>query len=298
MKRLVPLLWLLLCLAAWSAPGLEIKARLEPSGAPLPFGKPATLVLDLAWDESWPFTPPEADSLDLPGFTIIDRYATSASAGLGAGRQGIGYNIVFTRFEPGKAKVPPLEFTTPSGKVKSPSLEITYKGAEAQEGDKPDQIRGPKDVTELSTHDFWTWLGKVVGASLLALLVLAALLRRLGALDRWLSPRGRALRQVNRLLRSLDKGTDEPSYVLLNTVEVLRRYLASAHGLVTREATSQEISKQLTLSNRSGNIKPVARAILGHGDGAKFARRDISAEEVRDLLSQLKTALQAEKRKP
>lgn len=298
MKRWLPLLWMMLSLTVWAAPGLDIDARVEQPTNPLPFGKPATLVLNLSWDESWPFTPPEADSLDLPGFTVIDRYQTSATPGLGAGRQGMGYNIVFTRFEPGKAQLPALEFQTPSGKVKSKPLEITYKGAEPQEGDKPDQIRGPKESVELSTRDFWRWLAKAVGASLAALLLLTLLLRRLGALERWLSPRGRALRQLKRLSKALDKGAEEPSQLLLDTVGLLRRYLASAHGLVTREATSAEISRQLTLSNRSGNIKPIARAILERGDGAKFARREVSAEEVRDLLSQLRTALQAEKKKP
>lgn len=297
-RALLALLWLFCAATAWAAPGLEITTRLEQSSKPLPFGKPATLVLELAWDEGWPFNPPEAESLELPGFTVIDRFSTSASPSLGASRRGATYNIVFTRFEPGKATVPAITFQTPSGTSKSQPLALEYKGAEAQEGDKSDQIRGAKESVELSAREFWIWLGKMVGGGLLLLLLAAFLLRRLGALDRWLSPRGRALRQVGKLDRSLAKGSGEPAQHLLETVEVLRLYLARAHGLVTREATSQEISNQLTMSNRASNIKPAAKAILSRGDGAKFARREVTAQEVRDLLSQLKTALKAEKRKP
>lgn len=298
MRRLLPWLWLCLVLPLWAAPGLSIDARLQKESDPLPFGKPATLVLSLTWDDNWAFTPPPADQLELKGFTIIDRFTTSSPNAPGSGRDGITYNIVFTRFEPGIANIPPVEFKTPSGLAKSPSMTITYKGAEAKEGDKPDQLRGPKGQAELSTRDFWIWLAKLVGAILLTLLILGLLVSRLGVLERWLSPRSRALRQLRKLTRNLDKGKLEPSAALLETVEVVRLYLARAYKMVTREATSREISSQMTMNNSCVNIKPVAKSVLERGDGLKFAQREPSLEETRDLMEQLRSALIAEKRKP
>lgn len=298
MRRLtLSLLWLLLSGLAWAAPGLEIKTALEQAADPLPFGKPATLVLSVSWDEKWAFTPPEADTLELEGFAVIDRFRTSTPM-VGSGRQGVTYNIVFTRFEPGTATIPAVQFETPSGVFKSQSLNINYKGAEAKEGDKPDELRGPKQTVELSTRDFWLWLAKVVAAVLLTLLILAALISKLGVLERWLSPRSRALRQLGRLAKRLDKRAVEAPAAMLELVEIVRTYLARAYKLVTREATSNEISSQMTMTNSCQNIKPVARAVLERGDGAKFAQREPNAEETRDLLEQLKGALQAEKRKP
>ena len=299
MRRwLLALLFLWMSVPSWAAPGLSIEAKIQQESDPLPFGKPATLVLSLSWDEKWPFTAPEADKLELPGLTVIDAFSTSNTTATGSGRDGITYNIVFTRFEPGKAKVPPVEFQTPSGISKSPALSITYKGAEAKEGDKPDQLRGPKGEAELSTRDFWIWLAKIVGAVLLALLVLGFLISKLGVLERWLSPRARALRQLRKVTRSLDKGKLASSGALLEAVEIIRLYLARAYKLVTREATSREIASQLTMNNRCANIKPVARTILERGDNLKFAEREPLAEETRDLLEQLRTSLAAEKRKP
>ena len=296
---LLPLLWLCLSVALWAAPGLDIEASIEQASDPLPFGKPATLILSLTWDEKWPFTPPEPDKLELEGFTVLDRFSTSASPlTVGAARKGIVYNIVFTKFEPGVATVPSVAFQTPEGTIKSQSLSINYKGAEAKEGDKPDQLRGPKSEAQLSTRDFWIWLAKLIGAVLLGLLILGALMSKLGVLERWLSPRSRALRQLNRLAKGLDKGGVEAPAALLEMVEVVRLYLARAYKMVTREATSSEISAQMTMSNRCQNIKPVAKAVLDRGDGTKFAQREPSVEETRDLLEQLRTALLAEKRKP
>lgn len=298
MRRLIPLLlWLCLMPPLWAAPGLSIEAKIQQESNPLPFGKPATLVLTLSWDDNWPFTPPPADQLELEGLTVIDRFTTSNPSAPGSGRDGITYNIVFTRFEPGIANVPSVEFQTPSGTAKSQSLTITYKGAEAKAGDKPDQLRGPKGEAELSTRDFWIWLAKLLGGLLLTLLLLALLVRKLGVLERWLSPRSRALRQLRRLTRGLEKGKLDPSAAMLETVEVVRLYLARAYKLVTREATSREISSQLTMNNSCANIKPVAKAILERGDGLKFAQREPSTEETRDLIEQLRTALAAERRK-
>lgn len=295
---LIGALWLQLLLVCWAAPGLEIETRIEQASDPLPFGKPATLILSLSWDEKWPFTPPDADTLELAGFTIIDRFRTDAPPGLPAGKAGATYNIVFTRFEPGPATIPALEFATPSGPVASRSLTIDYKGAEVKEGDKPDQLRGPKQAAELSSRDFWIWLAKVLAAGLLVLLLLAAVVRKLGFLERWLSPRSRALRQLGRLARRLDKDSADAPEAVLEMVEIVRTYLGRAYKLVTREATSSEISAQMTMCNPCQNIKPVARTIFEHGDSLKFAQREPGLEQARDLLEQLRTALRAEKRKP
>jgi hypothetical protein len=299
MRRILALLALLcsLTLRVWAAPGLDIEARLQQSEDPLPFGKPATLILSLSWDEKWPFSPPKPEELELPGFTVIDRFTTDPPV-LAPGRDGTVYNIVFTRFEPGEAKLPAVEFETPGGPVKSRELKIVYKGATPQAGDKPDQLRGPKAAIELSTRDWWIRMARLAGAVLLGLLLLALLIRQLGFLERWLSPRGRALRQLGRLTKGLDKGSLDPGAALLEMVEVLRLYLGRAYKLVTREATSREISEQMTMTNRCANIKPVARALLERGDNAKFAQRPPSAEEVTDLIEQLRSALSAEKRKP
>lgn len=297
--RVTLLVWLFLTGLVWAAPGLEIKTRLEQSADPLPFGKPATLILSLSWEEKWGFKPPEADTLELPGFTVIDRFRTElAAAAAPGGRKGVTYHLVFTRFEPGEATIAPLSFTTPSGVARSEALTITYKGAEAQEGDQPDQLRKPKEMAPLSTRDFWIKLAKTLAMGLLVLLVLAVLIGKLGVLERWLSPRSRALRQLNRLAKKLEKGSAPPDEAILELVDLVRLYLARAYKLVTREATSSEIAEQMTLTNPCQNIKPVARAVLERGDAAKFAQRQPTVEETRDLLEQLKGALRAEKRKP
>ncbi len=295
MKRLLTLwLWLHLALCVMATPGLELTAKLEQSADPLPFGKPATLVLNLSWDEKWAFQPPTAESLELPGFTIIDRFTTTPNAS--GGKRSLTYHLIFTRFEPGPAVVPAVSFETPDGTFKSQPKKIVYKGAEAKPGDDPDQLRGPKDVVPLSTADFWWWLAKVLGLSLLALVVLTILVRKLGLLDRWLSPRSRALRRLAKLTKAMKAGQMEGSEALLETVEVLRVYLHAAHGFVTREATSREISEQLILSNRCPDLKPTARKILEHGDQAKFARREPNLEESQDMVEQLRAAITADKR--
>ncbi len=288
------ILFLILAVSVWAAPGLELTNRLEQSADPLPFGKPATLVLDLSWDEKWGFQPPKPEELELPGFTVVDSFSTSPPAP--TGRTAIRYHLIFTRFEPGSVEIPAVAFQTPSGPVKSRPLKIVYKGAEAKAGDKPDEIRGPKEVVELSTRDFWLWLAKVLGASLLAFILLAWLVRRLGFLERWLSPRGRALRRITRLAKQIKAGNLDSSEALLQTVEILRDYLHAAHGFVTREATSREISEQLIMSNRCPELKPTARKILEHGDQTKFARFQPNLDETQDLLEQLRVAITTDKR--
>lgn len=295
--RFLLLFWLLCSTLLWAAPGLEIEAKIEAAATPLPFGKPATLVVDLSWDEKWPFTPPPAESLELAGFTIIDSFQTEAPPTLSGDRKGVSYHVVFTRFEPGPAKLPPLNFETPSGKVAGPSLTMEYKGAEPKEGDQPDQLRAPKQALELSAKAWWLWAAKLAGATLLVLLLLGAIIRKLGYLERWLSPRARALRHLKQITQKLEQGHLQGPDTLLQMVELLRVYLARSYSLVTREATSREILTQVMMDNRCQNIKPISKTILELGDRAKFAQRQLSEEQARDLLEQLRTSLAAEKRK-
>lgn len=285
---------LLLTVAAFAAPGLELTSKLEQSSDPLPFGKTSTLLLDLSWDEKWGFQPPAPDKLELPGFTVIDSFTTAPPAP--SGRTSLRYHLVFTRFEPGEAEVPAVAFETPSGTVKSKPQKIVYTGAVAKAGDKPDELRGPKEAVPLSTLGFWKWFAKVLGASLLALAVLAWIVRRMGLLERWLSPRGRALRKLSKLSKAIKAGQFDSSEALLQAVEILRVYLNAAHGFVTREATSREISEQLIMSNRCPELKPTARKLLEHGDQAKFARYQPNPQETQDLVEQLRSAISTDKR--
>ena len=295
MRRLpLSLILLLLSAPALAKPGLEIASRIEQSADPLPFGKPATLILDLSWDEKWGFVPPPADSLELEGFTVLDRFSTNPTAP--QGRSSISYHLVFTRFEPGSAQLPALSFQTPSGSLKSQPQEIVYKGAEAKEGDQPDQLRGPKEVIELSTAGFWWSLAKGLTLTLLLALLVGFLAQKLGLVDRWRSPRARSLRQLARIKKALKTQKLDGPAALLEAVEVLRVYLHAAHGLVTREATTKEISEQLILSNRCPELRPTARTILEYGDRTKFARRQPNLEESLDLINGLQAALLADKR--
>lgn len=295
MRRL-SLLLLLLFLSAPSAarPGLEITSRIEQSADPLPFGKPATLILDLSWDEKWGFAPPPADSLELEGFTVLDRFSTNPTPP--QGKRALSYHLVFTRFEPGSAQLPSLSFQTPSGSVKSPPQKIVYKGAEAKEGDQPDQLRGPKEMIELSTAEFWWSLAKGLALTLLVTLLVGFLVQKLGLADRWRSPRARSLRRLARIKNALKRQKLDGPTALLETVEVLRVYLHAAHGLVTREATTKEITEQMILSNRCPELRPTARTILEYGDRTKFARRQPNLEESFDLINGLQAALLADKR--
>ncbi len=286
--------FLMLTVSVLAAPGLELTSKLEQSADPLPFGKPSTLLLDLTWDEKWGFQPPAPETLELPGFTVIDSFSTAPPAP--SGRTSIRYHLIFTRFEPGKAVVPAVAFETPSGRIKSQPQKIVYKGAEAKTGDKPDELRGPKEAVPLSTAGFWKWLAKVLGVSLLALAIVVWLVRRMGFLERWLSPRGRALGKLSKLSKAIKAGQLESSDAFLQAVEILRIYLHAAHGFVTREATSREISEQLIMSNRCPELKPTARKILEHGDQAKFARYQPNLEETQDLLEQLRSAISTDKR--
>lgn len=296
MRRLSMLLafWWVGLAVAGAAPGLEIQTQIEQERDPLPFGQPATLVLDLSWDQGWNFSPPDADQLELPGLVVLDRYKTEPAAP--SGRRRVLYRLLFTRLEPGPAEVPAVVFTTPHGPVRSATKKIAFQGATPLPQDQPDQLRPAKGAVPLPTADFWLRLARLLAMALPALLLLLWLGRRSSLWDRWRTPRQRALRRLHTARKRLHDG--EPAEALLETVEALRHYLASAYGLVTREATSQEIARQLTMNNRCQNIKEAARAALATGDRLKFAKLDPPRDEVERHLDDLQAALQREPRRP
>lgn len=287
---------LMFALPAWSAPGLEISSKLQASETPLPFGKPATLIIDLSWDSDWAFQPPTSENLALDGLTILDHFTTNSTDN-SSGRKSLEYHLVFTRFEPGTATVGPVVFDTPGGEVKSQPLKLDFKGSEAKEGDQPDKLRGPKDVVKLSTLDFWKTLAANLGIGLLVLGLVLFILRKTGILDRLLSPRRRALRRLSRVTKAFASQQRTEEQTVMDMVDLVRVYLHKSYGLVTREATSKEIAQQVVLDNRCQNLRAPVKNLLDRGDGCKFARRIPERGEVEDLSKQLQSALEAEKRR-
>lgn len=84
----------------------------------------------------------------------------------------------------------------------------------------------------------------------------------------------------------------------MEMVDLVRIYLHKTYGLVTREATSKEISQQVVLDNRCQNLRPAVKNLLERGDACKFARRIPERGEIEDLSKQIQTALEAEARRP
>lgn len=293
-------LWLLLSLSSFADPGLTIATKLELSATPLRFGQPSTLLIDLSWNKDWGFQPPAPESLSLEGFTIIDAFTTKTSQAT-TEREQLRYHLLFTRFEAGRFTVPPVTFATPTGQKQSQAQPITYEGSQALSSDKPGELRGPKEAMELPTTDFWIWVLKASLVTLVALVLLGALIQRLGFLDRFFSPRHKALRQLKRLQRQLKQNQLTPENLLIELVEVARAYLHQAYHLTTREATSQEITEQLSLNNRCTAIKPVIKDLLDHGDQTKFAGQSHQVSQVLDLLERLRASLKTDppaQRKP
>lgn len=297
-RCLTALLGLLLLTGfCWATPGLETSTKLEVTENPLPFGKPATLIVTLAWDSDWAFEPPPAEDLKLDGLTILDHFTTTP-AGLPSGRKSIEYHLVFTRFEPGPATIGPVVFETPGGSVKTRPLDLEFKGAQAKDGDQPDKLRGPKEVMKLSTRDFWKTFGLYLGAGLGLLGLILFIVRKTGILDRLLSPRRRALRRLSRLSKAFAENKRSEEQAVMEMVDLVRIYLHKTYGLVTREATSKEISQQVVLDNRCQNLRPAVKNLLERGDACKFARRIPERGEIEDLSKQIQTALEAEARRP
>lgn len=299
MRKIILIFFCLVLLygQALAEPGLKIITSLDKTTDPLPFGKTATLTLELSWESKWPFEPPSASSLKLPEFTLLDAYSTEVATVDTSSKQ-LSYHLVFTMLEPGTFTIPALEFSTPNGVAKSDKLSIQFSGSKPLASDKPGELRAAKKAIELSTRDFWIWLIKALALALLILTCLAFLGSKASGLVKWLSPQSRALRQLKKLDRKLSNGSLSAEAGILELIEVIRIYLRRAYGLVTREATSKEIVHQLVMNNRCKNIKPVVDLVLQEGDKTKFAAASATAEQAKDLLQQLVTALAHEKKLP
>lgn len=282
---------------ALAEPGLKVITSLDKTTDPLPFGKTATLIIQLSWDSKWPFEPPPANSLKLPEFTLLDAYSTEVGTANSNSKE-LSYHLVFTMLEPGTFIIPALEFSTPSGVAKSDKLSITFSGSKPLASDKPGELRAAKKAIELSTRDFWIWLIKALALALAILACLAFLASKASGLTRWLSPQSRAMRQLKKLDKKLSNGSLSAEAGILELIEVIRVYLRRAYGIVTREATSKEIIDQLVMNNRCQNIKPVVDLVLQEGDKTKFAAASATSEQTKDLLHQLSIALAQEKKPP
>lgn len=269
-------------------PAVSVDQELILSATPLPFGKPAELVLTLSWNESAKFTPPEVEKLTVPGAKMLDGYMVSG--GVGA-QNRVSYHLVFTRFEPGMFKVGPVIIPSENGELKSAPLEMEFMGAEAKEGDKKGEIRSIKPVVELSTADFWKRLAAWVTGGLSLLMLLLAIVSYSGLLDRFRSPKSRALRRLKRLNRK----TRQADNLLLESVDTLRDYLTSAYGLKATTSTSKELLRDLTMDNRCLEWKGFVEKMLEKADRVKFARSQVQTQEVDDLIQQLIGRLKSEK---
>ncbi len=286
------LLALILTASGWGAPAIQVEENLVLSEDPLPFGKPAELVLTVSWDNTITFTPPPASGIVVPGARMLDAYAVSG-VGASAESSQVRYHLVFTRFEPGDFTVGPVEIPMEKGVLKSRPLTLTFTGAQAKEGDKQGEIRAIKPVVELTTADFWKRVGSWAAAALAALALLTALIHYSGVLDRLRSPKSRALRRLKRARRR----ALEPEALLLESVETLRDYLAGAYGLPAQTSTSEELLRGITMDNRCTEWRGLAENLLSRCDRVKFAQRTVAQREVADLISQMETRLKAEKRR-
>lgn len=293
MRRLF-LILTLLALPCLAAPGLDLESRLEQEADPLPFGKPVELILTLSWDQTWGFEPPAPETLELGDLTIIDAFATTPV--VGPGRKSREYHLIFTAFKKGTVEVPGVNFDTPSGPVISQPLSIEFKGAEAKEGDEPGKLRGVKPVAELSTANFWRRMAAYFFGALALLAFLAALISHFRLLDRWLSPKRRALKHLNGIGRDLEAGRLSAEEASIALVELIREYLQRAYGLTTREATSREIQDMVGREPRSQHLGGLVKSVLVHGDGIKFAGQSGSKKQTQDLLEQTRTTLAQETR--
>lgn len=286
MRRVV-LLFLLLAGLATAKPSVE--ARIDSKEDPLPFGKPAELVLTLSWPETQPFQPPDAGGLEIPGATVLDRFVVDEGTD-GAHRRQV-YHLVFTRLEPGEFEVPSLNL---GAGVSSPPVKFTFAGSTPLEGEDPEEIRPLKPVVPLSTADFWKKVGKGAGGLSGLLLLFWILSHYLGVFDRFRSPKARAVKQLKRL----DKNRPDPETLLLSSVQVMRNYLNQAYNLRTQEATTREILDQMTMDNRLSHLKGPAEGLFVQGDAVKFAGKGVSGPEAADQLHSLIASLQAEKKVP
>lgn len=292
MRRYLFLFLSLLITVVQAAPGIKIDQELILPEDPLPFGKPAQLVITLEWPVSTSMDPPAAKDLKVPQATTIDSYMVDK--GSDGSYRKVSYHLLFTRFEPGSFEVGPVEISTSAGSVQSEKLTMTFAGSQPNEQDKPGEIRGAKPVVEISTVDFWKKAATYAGAALLLALALWALLHYSGLLDRLRSPKARALKRLRRLGKVEAEGED----TILECVDILRSYLNQAYGMATREATSKEIINLLILDNRASHLKDMTEELLVRGDRVKFAGATLSKPEAVDLREKLTSVLSEEKKVP
>lgn len=287
MKRALFFLLLLLAVPLLGQARVEVSTQVNLPENPLPFGKAAELVVTLSWPESENFTPPEPTSLNIPNAHILDQYSVDL------GKEGVlrrvAYHIHFTRFEPGEFEVPAIAL---GQDLKTVPRSLEFSAVPKLESDQEGEIRPNKPVVELSTANFWRTFASWVCGVLAILALLVAIFNHFGILDRFRSPKARALRQIKRL----SKKNLNPDDLLIALVEVLRTYLHQAYGHVTREATSSEISKQITLDNRCQQLKSISQELLQSGDRVKFAGTSYAHSEVRDLKQKLDTTIRQEKK--
>lgn len=288
MKKTLATLLLLLVTMAWAAPAVSVESSLQLSETPLPFGKPAELVITLNWDGSKPFSPPAPDTLKVPDATMIDSYLVS---GGGSGKKQATYHLLFTRFEPGEFTVGPVTIDSEAGPLTTKALKMTFAGSQPKKGDKKGEIRGIKPVVKLSTADFWKrvllWLAGLTAVLLLVWYVVF----RTSLFDRFRSPKSRALRALKRVLKS----APSPEALLLESTEVLREYLHRAYGLPAPTSTSNELVKGITLDNRCRDWKELTSEILTRADRVKFAKGGVAQSEAEDLAAKIKSQLKADK---
>lgn len=288
MKKILAVLIFFLSALCWAAPAVSVDSSLQLSETPLPFGKPAELVITLSWDGSKPFEPPAADTLKVPDATMIDSYLVS---GGGAGKKQATYHLLFTRFEPGDFTVGPVSIDSQAGPLTSKALKMTFAGSQPKKGDKKGEIRAIKPVVKLSTADFWKrlliWLAGLTAVLLLVWYVVF----RTPLFDRFRSPKSRALRALKRVLKS----APNPEAVLLRSTEVLREYLHRAYGLPAPTSTSSELVKGITLDNRCRDWKELTSEVLDRADRVKFAKGGVAQSEAADLAAKIVSQLKADK---
>ena len=292
MKRYLLICLVLLTALVFAAPGIKVDQELALTESPLPFGKPAQLIITLEWPTTNQMEPPSAPSLKVPGATMIDSYMVDK--GSDGSYRRVAYHLLFTRFEPGPFDVGPVEIATTSGTVESEKLKMEFAGSKPDDKDKPGEIRAAKPLIKISTADFWKKMATYAGATLLILMGLAAALHYSGLLDRLRSPKARALKR----LKKLSKTEAEGDVVILECVDILRRYLHQAYGMATREATSKEIVNLLILDNRASHLKDMSAELLTRGDRVKFAAAALSRPEAVDLQQKLASVLAQEKKVP
>lgn len=275
------LLLVLLILTGSALANPTLQQTVEPAD-PVPFGKPVELILTLTYPQE--YQPPAPDALDIPGAHVLDRYQVD---GPSDGSHSVKkYHLVFTRLEPGEFEIPAIQV----GSVSSKPVKVEFLGSTPLESDKEGEVRGPKSVVELSTADFWLeflkWALAIVGI----LALLGWLFSYLGIVDKFRTPRSRALKRLSRLRKS----SDQANALVLGCVEVLRGYLHEAYGFTTAEATSKEIVNQMTMDNRCRTLRDSVQGLLESGDSIKFAKKNLTESEAHDHFENLLTSLKVE----